>query len=119
MACAALVVVKDDISWRLMRITCPGGISYTRADYTEEGSGGTFQTAEDYSRAMSGLTMYPEVTLPHSPCLLPRWPAAGMSTDQALAARTTAIAHAMSILPSCANAEAGHWLGPRCKDESR
>ena len=40
-----------------------GGISYTRADYTVEGSGGTFQTADDYSRAMSGLTMYPEVTM--------------------------------------------------------
>ena len=54
-----------------MEVVCPGGISYTRADYTEEGSGGTFETADDYSKAMSGLTMYPEVT-PFSPfCLLP------------------------------------------------
>ena len=42
---------------------CPGGISYTRADYTEEGSGGVFKTADDFGRAMSGLTMYPEVTV--------------------------------------------------------
>ena len=38
-----------------------GGISFTRADYTEEGSGGNFKTADDYTKAMSGLTMYPEV----------------------------------------------------------
>ena len=38
-----------------------GGISFTRADYTEEGSGGNFRTPEDFARAMSGLSMYPEV----------------------------------------------------------
>ena len=51
------------MQWQLMRVICPGGISYTRADYTEEGSGGMFKTADDYSRAMSGLKMYPEVTI--------------------------------------------------------
>ena len=49
--------------WQVMPVICTGGISYTRADYTEAGSGGMFKTADDYCRAMSGLTMYPEVTL--------------------------------------------------------
>lgn len=38
-----------------------GGISFTRADYTDEGSGGSLRTAEDFEAAMHGLTMYPEV----------------------------------------------------------
>ncbi|BDA47389.1 Kynurenine 3-monooxygenase [Coccomyxa sp. Obi] len=37
-----------------------GGISFTRADYTDEGSGGSLRTAEDFEAAMRGLTMYPE-----------------------------------------------------------
>lgn len=57
---------------------CSGGISYTRDDYTEEGSGGGFKAADDYTRAMSSLTMYPEVRRParltsphvHSACRL-------------------------------------------------
>ena len=41
--------------------SCSGGISFTRADQTEKGSGGNLRTAADYARAMSGLSMYPEV----------------------------------------------------------
>ena len=60
-ACNACGACLCFMPWQLMRVICPGGISYTRGDYTEEGSGGMFKTADDYSRAMSGLTMYPEV----------------------------------------------------------
>lgn len=38
-----------------------GGISFTRADYTDEGSGSSLRSAEDFEAAMRGLTMYPEV----------------------------------------------------------
>ncbi|KAK9905507.1 hypothetical protein WJX75_001138 [Coccomyxa subellipsoidea] len=37
-----------------------GGISFTRADYTDKGSGSSLQTAEDFEAAMRSLTMYPE-----------------------------------------------------------
>lgn len=51
---------RQDVSSKSV-CSCSGGISFSRADQTEEGSGGNFQTAEDYIRAMSGLSMYPEV----------------------------------------------------------
>ncbi len=43
-----------------------GGLSFTRADASAVGegvgSGGSLRTAADFEAALSGLTMYPEVT---------------------------------------------------------
>jgi hypothetical protein len=39
-----------------------GGVSFTRADYSEEGSGGSLKTPEDYESVLNGLSMYPQVS---------------------------------------------------------
>ena len=63
-----------------------GGISFTRADDSEvgvgAGSGGNLRTAADFEAALSGLTMYPQVSCSACP-----WAACSMLVDVCLAGR--------------------------------
>ena len=38
-----------------------GGLSFTRADESEEGSGGSLRTPEQFAAVLGSLSMYPEV----------------------------------------------------------
>ena len=48
-------------------IACTGGVSFTRADYSEEGSGGNLKSPEDYEAVLKELRIYPQV-ISHISC---------------------------------------------------
>lgn len=52
------------MNFSTVRMSSAGGLSFTRADESPEGSGASL-TQTDFEAAISSLTMYPEVRFHH------------------------------------------------------